>query len=149
VESFLGKILRIDIDSAPPNGRQYAIPADNPFVDSAKVLPEIWALGVRNPWRCSFDAANPSYFYCGDVGQGEVEEVSLIVKGGNYGWKKYEGDTTYSATTPLAAEQNEHIPPIAIYTHTEIKGKLDTRLHFVGWLVGWDSIQNSQFYIRW
>ncbi|VAH95514.1 unnamed protein product [Triticum turgidum subsp. durum] len=102
-KSLLGKIMRLDIDSVQSQkqiGNQtlwgnYAIPKDNPFAQDSELQPEIWALGFRNPWRCSFDSERPSYFYCADVGQDAYEEVDLISKGGNYGWRAYEGPYVY------------------------------------------------------
>lgn len=111
----LGKILRIDIDKQE-DGKNYAIPIDNPFVDNNDYTPEIWAMGMRNPWRCSFDKENPAYFFCGDVGQGNVEEVDLIVRGGNYGWRRWEGTRL---NKPNDAEVPNHIDPILEYDRSE------------------------------
>ncbi|KAK3149681.1 hypothetical protein QOZ80_3AG0220850 [Eleusine coracana subsp. coracana] len=98
-KSLLGKIMRLDIDRTQSHSQignqslwgNYSIPKDNPFADDSDLQPEIWAMGFSNPWRCSFDSERPSYFYCGDVGQDAYEEVDLITKGGNYGWRVYEG----------------------------------------------------------
>lgn len=89
---LLGKLLRID----PDGGRPYAIPADNPFVGSGTHREEIWALGLRNPWRFSFDAATGD-LWLADVGQDALEEVNRIVRGGNYGWNLKEGTACYRA----------------------------------------------------
>ena len=67
-DTFLGKILRIDVDGTPAAGKKYAIPPSNPFVGDSKVYPEIYALGFRNPWRCDQDPVTGSIL-CGDVGQ--------------------------------------------------------------------------------
>ena len=83
---FLAKILRIDVEHKQP----YAVPADNPFVNQAGAFPEIWAFGMRNPWRFSFDRQTYQ-LYCGDVGQNKWEEVDIIEKGKNYGWSAKEG----------------------------------------------------------
>lgn len=86
MSTLLGKILRIDINGAKP----YAVPADNPFVGKAGHRPEIWASGLRNPWRFSFDRGT-GRLICGDVGQNKYEEINIIRKGGNYGWRIMEG----------------------------------------------------------
>jgi glucose/arabinose dehydrogenase len=87
--TWLGKILRIDVDSAFP----YAIPPDNPFVGVAGALPEIWQVGMRNPWRAGFDAVTGD-LYVGDVGEGAREEIDFVpagVGGLNFGWRVMEG----------------------------------------------------------
>ena len=86
----LGKILRIDVDGRNSANGQYGIPKDNPFVKTSGALPEIWAYGFRNPFRFSFDTRTGELFV-GDVGQNDIEEVSLVVKGGNHGWNVKEG----------------------------------------------------------
>jgi glucose/arabinose dehydrogenase len=91
-QELLGKILRIDVDGGSP----YAIPPSNPFVGDITTLDEIWALGVRNPWRVSFDRQAPHDFYIADVGQNAWEELNVEPGadpgGHNYGWDCYEGD---------------------------------------------------------
>lgn len=87
--SWSGKVLRIDVDGRSP-GREYAIPADNPFVGVPNASEEIWALGLRNPWGVSIDTET-GLFWLADVGQDLFEEVNLIEKGGNYGWEHREG----------------------------------------------------------
>jgi glucose/arabinose dehydrogenase len=87
----LGKILRIDVDKRTGN-KPYGIPPDNPFVGNRNANPEIWAYGVRNPWRCSFDMGSSSAeLYCGDVQQNSYEAIKLIGKGQNMGWRRVEG----------------------------------------------------------
>ncbi len=124
-KDFFSGILRIDVDKRPssilPNPHpantnnaqatfNYAIPADNPFVgatsfngrpvESAKVRTEFWAVGLRNPWRMSFDPVT-GFLYCGDVGQSSREEVDVIIKGGNYGWADSEGSYRPSPGAPV------------------------------------------------
>ena len=102
LNTLLGKILRIDVDSAFP----YSIPADNPFVGQDGVLPEIYAYGFRNPFRASFDAGGDHSLYVGDVGQDFMEEIDKVVSGGNYGWPVREGTTCFnlaSVSEPLAS----------------------------------------------
>ncbi len=96
-QSLLGKILRLDVgtDAFPGDAsRNYAIPADNPFVGVAGVLPEIWALGLRNPFRASFDR-DLGTFFIGDVGQNLIEEIDLGAVGANYGWNVFEGPQSF------------------------------------------------------
>ncbi len=88
LESPLGKILRIDVNTGDP----YSIPADNPFVNRQDVLPEIYAYGLRNPWRMAFDAGGEHQLFTADVGQNSSEEVDIVVKGANYGWNRVRPD---------------------------------------------------------
>ncbi|HZD95334.1 MAG TPA: PQQ-dependent sugar dehydrogenase [Candidatus Sulfotelmatobacter sp.] len=87
-QTLLGKMMRIDVN-ATSAGKQYAIPADNPFVAGGG-LPEIYAIGFRNPWRFSFDRPSGRLFVA-DVGQDKFEEIDIVQKGGNYGWNTMEG----------------------------------------------------------
>jgi glucose/arabinose dehydrogenase len=94
LNTLLGKILRIDVNSKKP----YAIPADNPFVKESNAKPEIFAYGLRNPWRFSFDKVAGT-LYCGDVGQDAWEEINIIEKGKNYGWRVMEGAHCFNPST--------------------------------------------------
>ncbi|XP_057952734.1 HIPL1 protein-like isoform X2 [Malania oleifera] len=131
-KSLLGKIMRLDVDNIPSAAEinklslwgNYSIPKDNPYVEDPELQPEIWALGLRNPWRCSFDSERPSYFMCGDVGQDQYEEVDLIYKDGNYGWGVYEGPYYY--TPPSSPGGNTSINsinpifPVMGYKHSDV-----------------------------
>jgi glucose/arabinose dehydrogenase len=112
--TLLGKILRIDVDGGTP----YAIPPDNPFVGIPNTAAEIWALGLRNPWRISFDRLNGD-MYIGDVGQGAWEEVDYqphTSSGGeNYGWRCYEGNHPYNMDGCRSA--GNYVFPVAEYDH--------------------------------
>lgn len=93
-QSLLGKILRIDVDKAE-DGNQYAIPASNPYKGNKKgFLPEIFTYGMRNPFKISVDSKT-GRIWAGDVGQGAFEEIDIIERGGNYGWKIIEGPVCY------------------------------------------------------
>src|SRR3954454_23474439 len=98
LNTMLGKLLRIDVDHGSP----YAIPAGNPFAGATPGLDEIWAYGLRNPWRFSFDRQTGD-LYIGDVGQGAREEVDFQAAGAaggqNYGWACREGKTSYNDTS--------------------------------------------------
>jgi glucose/arabinose dehydrogenase len=95
--TLLGKLLRVDVDS----GSTYTIPPDNPFVDDQQTRDEIWALGLRNPWRFSFDQLTGD-LYIGDVGQGSIEEINFEAgtdQGGrNYGWNTMEGSRCFASS---------------------------------------------------
>ena len=108
--NLLGKILRIDVNKTP-----YAIPADNPFVKTPDAKPEIYAYGLRNPWRFSFDSKTNQLF-AGDVGQNKYEEVDIITNGGNYGWRPVEGLHDFKADDPKPVNP---IAPITEYPHSE------------------------------
>ncbi len=130
-QTFLGKILRInplDPDGAGPAA--YSIPASNPFANDPDPLnkKEIFAWGLRNPWRFCFDKrpGGTNRLICGDVGQGRIEEINIIVSGGNYGWRFYEGlefpsFSSGAAVNPLLDPGfGPYIDPIAMYAHPGI-----------------------------
>jgi hypothetical protein len=109
---LLGKILRIDVDGGTP----YAIPPTNPFYDSTStsIKKEIYAWGMRNPWRSSFDPVT-DWFWCADVGQDAWEEIDLIENGKNYGWRCFEGNHQYNTN---GCNYPEYIYPIWEYPHS-------------------------------
>lgn len=117
LQTLLGKILRIDINNS--NGaNNYDIPSDNPFVGDSNALDEIWAYGVRNPWRFSFDSESDE-LWIADVGQGDIEEINRVAPdaaGLNYGWRCYEGSQTYNTTG--CPDPSELTFPVAEYTHS-------------------------------
>ncbi len=133
LQELLGKVLRIDVDHERP----YAVPADNPFAKGGG-KPEIFALGLRNPWRFSFDLATGE-LWLADVGQHKWEEVDIVTRGGNYGWRLMEGRHCFKpeeqcSTTGL-------IPPVAEYGHEQgrcsITGGYVYRGRRVTALAGW------------
>lgn len=118
--TLLGKILRLDVDGGDPAGTDpYAIPPDNPFVGGGGA-PEVWAWGLRNPWRFSFDRLTGD-FYIGDVGQGDWEEVDFwpagAPGGANFGWNYFEGSHPYSGESPPPGVQL--VGPVAEYGHDQ------------------------------
>ncbi|KAH0622676.1 hypothetical protein JD844_025183 [Phrynosoma platyrhinos] len=121
--SLLGKVLRIDVDGRSSDGKPYRIPPDNPFSSDPKALPEVYAYGVRNMWRCSVDRGDPlthkgrGRIFCGDVGQNKFEEVDIIVKGGNYGWRAKEGFECYDIKLCHNSSLDD-ILPIFAYGHS-------------------------------
>ena len=113
LETLLGALLRIDVGTAP-----YTIPADNPFVGRTDARGEIWAYGLRNPWRFSFDHA-AGRLYLADVGQNQWEEINAVAADEpavNYGWKIMEGRHCYNATT---CDQSGLTLPVHEYAHGE------------------------------
>jgi glucose/arabinose dehydrogenase len=113
--TLLGKMLRID--PRPAAGKPYGIPPDNPFVHRSGARPEIWAYGLRNPWRYSFDR-DTGDLWMGDVGQDSVEEIDVqpggSAGGQNYGWNRLEGTHGYSGSAPANA-----VPPVYEFLHED------------------------------
>ncbi|GAB3518112.1 PQQ-dependent sugar dehydrogenase [Emticicia fontis] len=108
-KNLLGKILRIDVNMED----RYGIPKDNPYAGNTEGFrEEIYAYGLRNPWRFSFDEATNN-LWVADVGQNEVEEVDIITKGGNYGWRIKEGDDCFDSTSNC--EQANLVAPVWSY----------------------------------
>lgn len=132
---FFSGILRLDVDHRPgslaPNSHpavtkgEYSVPPDNPFVgltefngarlNSARVRTEFWAVGLRNPWRMSFDSET-GWLWCGDVGQNRLEEVDLITRGGNYGWNYREAGERFRGRPPTGTT---FVEPIWSYPRAE------------------------------
>lgn len=112
--TLLGSILRIDVDRSSA-GRAYGIPEDNPFAGNGQGLrEEIFAYGLRNPWRFSFDFSTGD-LWAGDVGQNRIEEVDLVEAGGNYGWNIMEGSSCFEPSS--GCDRADLILPVAEYTH--------------------------------
>ncbi|MGH7507730.1 MAG: PQQ-dependent sugar dehydrogenase, partial [Longimicrobiales bacterium] len=110
--TLLGSILRVDVDGDEP----YAIPPDNPFVSTASARPEIWAYGLRNPWRFTIDAASGD-LYIADVGQGQWEEVNVVdaTAGGlNFGWNLMEGAHCFASDN---CDRDGLVLPVLEYDH--------------------------------
>lgn len=116
---LLGKMLRLDVD----NGDPYAIPADNPFVNDDSTLDEIWAIGLRNPWRFSFDRLTGD-IWIADVGQDDWEEIHFqpasSTGGENYGWRCYEGFDTYN--TNNCGPASDYVQPVQVYPSDGVQG---------------------------
>lgn len=118
LRTMLGKILRIDVNGRSAT-RQYRIPPTNPFRGRRSVPPEIFALGVRNPWRFSFDRARGD-LWIGEVGQNAIEEVDFVTparaRGANFGWKRFEGRSRFSG---VALSAGHLVQPVAQYSHAK------------------------------
>ena len=112
LNTWLGKILRVDVNA----DSGYLVPKDNPFVGRSGTKPEIWAYGFRNPYRFSFDRATGQLF-AGDVGQDLWEEIDIVKKGGNYGWRLTEGTHCYNPAS--GCDLDGITLPIAEYGHRE------------------------------
>ncbi len=117
--NLLGKILRIDVDNIS-GSNNYAIPPDNPFAgNTSGWREEIFAYGLRNPWRFSFDPET-GWIWCGDVGQNAREEINIIEKGKNYGWRIMEGEICYNP--PTNCNTTGLTMPIWVYGHNSAGG---------------------------
>ncbi|EAR11381.1 hypothetical protein MED297_20877 [Reinekea sp. MED297] len=127
--ALLGKLLRLNPDGS--------VPQDNPFVSDPAKADEIWALGLRNPWRFSFDRETGD-LWLGDVGQNAIEEINRIERGGNYGWRWYEGSESYKPDERTGSV--EVIDPVYEYPHSEgqsVTGGVVFRGPGVDALQGW------------
>jgi glucose/arabinose dehydrogenase len=141
--SRLGKILRID-PVASPDGAPFTVPTDNPFVDDPAADPTIWAYGLRNPWRFSFDPPTGD-LWIGDVGQGAFEEINHSVaterrdagKGVNFGWSAFEGFERFNDDQPVDGA----VAPLFVYDHADgrcsVTGGTVARSTAVADLAGW------------
>ncbi len=116
-DSLLGKMLRIAVNPSNPT---YSIPSDNPFADGTQGAPEVWALGIRNPWRWSFDRLTGD-LWIGDVGQNLIEEIDFQPAGSsgglNYGWRCYEANAVYNSSGGCLPYSN-YVPNVFQYNHT-------------------------------
>ena len=134
-QTLLGTIIRIDVRGASTQ-YPYRIPPDNPLLGVAGVRPEIFAWGMRNPWRMSFDPETGALWYA-DVGQDRVEEVGIAAPGGNHGWNVFEGTECFGREDDCAAL--DHIPPLAEYRHDlgcSVTGGVVYRGAELPWLTG-------------
>lgn len=136
LNSLLGKLLRIDVDGT--NAGEYGIPADNPFVSNSAALDEIWAYGLRNTWKFSFDKDTQD-LWTADVGQNFIEEINRVPStstgGENYGWKCYEGTDAFFSSTDC--DNIIHEEPVAEYSH------VSTRCSITGGYVYRGELQSS------
>jgi len=120
-KSRLGKMLRIDVGELPGATvpATWRVPPSNPFVGNSRYNPSIWALGLRNPWRFSFDRANGS-LWIGDVGQSSREEIDHMgagIGGYNFGWDRYEGFATYPPGSPAPSNPSKYRKPLIDHRH--------------------------------
>ena len=114
--TLLGTIIRIDVNDINTD-TPYRIPADNPFVGVTGARPEIYAWGLRNPWRMAFDRETGD-LWVGDVGQDRVEEIAIVRSGENHGWNIFEGDECFRSQDDCDALSNA-VEPVATYTHDD------------------------------
>jgi len=142
LSSRLGKILRIDPTTA--DGEPFTVPTDNPFVDDPSADPTIWAFGLRNPWRFSFDPETGD-LWIGDVGQGDFEEINRSIaanrsdaaRGANFGWSAFEGFERFNDDQAVDGA----VPPLFVYDHSNgrcsITGGSVARGDAIADLAGW------------
>lgn len=156
---LLGKMLRIDVDH-PGGGLNYGIPADNPFVDGVDGAPEIYAWGLRNPWRYAFDREDGT-LWAGDVGQDTYEEIDVVERGGNYGWNTMEGLHCYRADAcdqtglvlPVVELDHDHSDSIlggVVYRGAAIPGLQGAYVfgdtyRGLFWTIGYDAVTGTAF----
>ena len=117
--NLLGKALRINVSDTSLRNPAYAIPLDNPYINDGRFKDEIWAWGLRNPWRCARDKQTDRIF-CGDVGQNAFEEVDIVARGKNYGWRGAEGFQCYDSSL-CTKGAGEWELPIHAYPHSSGK----------------------------
>lgn len=113
--TLLGSVIRIDVRNAT-SAAPYTVPVDNPFVATTDARPEIWAYGLRNPWRMAFDPATDD-LWLADVGQNAWEEIDVVVRGGNYGWNRTEGQECFAPRS--GCDRSALTDPVAVYSHDE------------------------------
>ena len=133
--TLLGSVLRIDVRNAS-EAQPYVAPPDNPFASDGRGRPEVWAYGMRNPWRFSFDRETGE-LWAGDVGQGEFEEIDIVRAGANYGWNTMEGAHCFERSV---CDQSGLTLPVAEYSHAQgcsVTGGYVYRGSAVPSLAGW------------
>jgi glucose/arabinose dehydrogenase len=119
IDRLLGKIIRLDINNVPAGQvPQYNIPATNPFAGATPGADEVYAVGMRNPYRFSFDRGGTGELWAADVGQNSWEEVDIITNGGNYGWRLYEGDHCTNINGAGCALPANYVAPLFEYSST-------------------------------
>jgi glucose/arabinose dehydrogenase len=153
LNTLLGKLLRIDVEGPgcvqnPPKAQNYCIPGSNPFVSTPGARGEIWAYGLRNPWRFSFDRLTGA-LYIGDVGQGIEEEVDFQAAGAaggqNYGWNILEGNLCYPSSASCSPPAN-YIGPVTTYDHSAVSGCAVTGGYAYGGPAIYMNMQGVYFY---
>ncbi|MEO0787681.1 MAG: PQQ-dependent sugar dehydrogenase [Bacteroidota bacterium] len=158
--TMLGSILRIDVDN-PSGGNNYGIPPTNPYVGTTDTLDEIWAMGVRNPWRVSFDKVN-NEFWIADVGQNEHEEINRVdatIGGLDYGWDCQEGFDTYNGPRSADCDPGDvYQSPIVEFPRSGEQAALSITGGFVyrgtefpnlvGWYICADYVTDNIFLVK-